>query len=300
MKNFDQVVFAGGGNRCWWQAGFWHALNEKYPQAPERIVAISAGAATACLLYARPGKEGAQWALQYYEDALCNVTKNVHWENIWSDQKVFPHNAIYSKALSNILAKSPENLKNAPDIYIGVAHIPKWLGPKSAVFIGLLAYNLEKYVLKNLHPKLGRCLGFKREFVKAQDCKNLKELQELILQSSCTPPFTPVMYRNHHAVLDGGLVDNVPIDGLAPSQNGKISEVLVLVTRRYPFPDVFVRELPGLRLTYVQPTKKVVMSSWDYSRSELMRPTYQQGHDDAQLLLDQIMHVAVQHAEHQK
>ena len=23
---FDQVVFAGGGNRCWWQAGFWDVV----------------------------------------------------------------------------------------------------------------------------------------------------------------------------------------------------------------------------------------------------------------------------------
>jgi predicted patatin/cPLA2 family phospholipase len=44
---FDQIVLAGGGNRCWWQAGFWNALNEAIPQHPTKIVAVSAGAATA-------------------------------------------------------------------------------------------------------------------------------------------------------------------------------------------------------------------------------------------------------------
>jgi predicted acylesterase/phospholipase RssA len=297
---FDQVVFAGGGNRCWWQAGFWHALNEQHPQTPSRIVAISAGAATACLLYARPGPEGANWALNYYQEALKDVKKNANWENLWNDKKIFPHHGLYSEALRNILTHSPDNLKQSPEIWIGVAHIPSWLGPKSAVFLGLIAYNFEKHVLKNLHPKLGRWLGFKREFVKAQDCQNLDDLKELILQSSCTPPFTPVMYRNGDAVLDGGLVDNVPIDGLFTPKDGKISEVLVLVTRRYPLPDVFVRELPGLRLTYVQPSKKVPISSWDYTRRDLMMPTYQQGLDDARSLLERGLYAATQHVEGSK
>ena len=74
---FDQVVLAGGGNRCWWQAGFWHRLNDAFPQAPERIASISAGAATACLLYARPGRAGAEWGLDYYARALADVKKTL-------------------------------------------------------------------------------------------------------------------------------------------------------------------------------------------------------------------------------
>ena len=90
------------------------------------------------------------------------------------------------------------------------------------------------------------------------------------------------MSRNGLTVLDGGLVDNVPIDGLLPSMpSEKPQEVLVLLTRRYPYPDYFVRELPGLRLSYVQPRCPVKISSWDYSRQDLMPVAYQQGREDA-------------------
>ena len=285
-KQFDQVVFAGGGNRCWWQAGFWHVLNRTIPQNPKRITAISAGAATACLLYARPGEEGARWALEYYRHALAEVKKNANWNHLLTAKPVFPHHELYSAALRSILSEGPALLKNAPDIWIGVAHIPRWMGPTMAVALGLMAYNFEKHLLKTLHPKLGRLLGFTREFVRAQDCQDVNDLTQLILQSSCTPPFTPVMYRHNHPVLDGGLVDNVPIDGLLPSDDpSKPSEVLVLVTRRYPLPDVFIREMPGLRLTYVQPSKKVPISSWDYTRVELMPETYDLGCRDAQTIL---------------
>lgn len=279
---FDQVVLAGGGNRCWWQAGFWHVLNEYIPQEPKRVVAISAGAATACLLYARPGQEGAQWGLDYYAKALADVHQNANWGNLFGSEPVFPHHRLYRAALTNILGEGFARLKAAPEIMVGLSQIPPWLGPKSAVALGLAIYNLEKYFKKSLHPVLGKKLGFQRIFVSAQACQDLEKLVELILQSSCTPPFTPVMRRNGLTVLDGGLFDNVPIDGLLRSSPGeKPQEALVLLTRRYPYPDYFVRELPGLRLSYVQPRSPIKISSWDYSQQALMPLAYQQGREDA-------------------
>lgn len=287
---FDQVVLAGGGNRCWWQAGFWHRLNDAHPQTPERIASISAGAATACLLYARPGRAGAEWGLDYYAKTLVNIKKNVRWENIFSSEPVFPHHELYKNALTNILSEGFDALQNAPKIQIGLAQIPSWLGPRSAVAVGLLAYNIEKHFRKSLHPTFGRFLGFKRIFIAAQECPDLAALVELILQSSCTPPFTPVMYRNGVTVLDGGLVDNVPIDGLEPASLGAPpKEVLVLLTRRYQQPNYLVRELPGLRLHYIQPSSPVPISSWDYTHHELMPVTYLQGWKDAETCLLQGM-----------
>lgn len=282
IAEFDQVVLAGGGNRCWWQAGFWHVLNEKIPQAPKKLVAISAGAATACLFYARPGRSGAEWGLNYYANALANVKKNANWENLFSAQPIFPHHQIYRAALKNILGGGFDLIKKAPTIEIGLAKTPLWLGPRLSVAVGLTVYNLEKHFKKSLHPTLGKKIGFTREFIRAQDCSSEDELIELILQSSCTPPFTPVMYRGGQAVLDGGLVDNVPIDGLSPAVAGAPnSEVLVLLTRRYDQPDYFVREMPGLRLTYIQPSHPVQISSWDYAHHELMPLAYEQGRADA-------------------
>ncbi|MFM8461503.1 MAG: patatin-like phospholipase family protein, partial [Polynucleobacter victoriensis] len=175
-------------------------------------------------------------------------------------------------------------IKRGPEIEIGLAKTPAWLGPRLSVAVGLTVYNLEKYFKKSVHPTLGKTIGFTREFIRAQDCSSEDDLIELILQSSCTPPFTPVMYRGGQAVLDGGLVDNVPIDGLSPSPEGMPrSEVLVLLTRRYSQPDYLIKELPGLRLTYVQPSHPVPISSWDYAHHELMPLTYQQGRADAEL-----------------
>jgi predicted acylesterase/phospholipase RssA len=288
ISQFDQVVLAGGGNRCWWQAGFWHVLNEKIPQTPKKLIAISAGAATACLFYARPGKSGVEWGLNYYAQALDKVRKNANWANLFSSDPVFQHHQIYRAALKNILGGRFDLIKKGPEIEIGLAKTPRWLGPRLSVAVGLTVYNLEKYFKKSLHPTLGKTIGFTREFIRAQDCASEDDLIELILQSSCTPPFTPVMYRDGQAVLDGGLVDNVPIDGLSLSpEDSPRSNVLVLLTRRYSQPDYFVKELPGLRLTYIQPSHPVPISSWDYAHHELMPLTYQQGRADAERLFSE-------------
>ncbi|WP_147492684.1 patatin-like phospholipase family protein, partial [Burkholderia pseudomallei] len=159
---FDQVVFAGGGNRCWWQAGFWDVVRPALDLRPRVIAGISAGAATACMLYTRDSR----WVMRYYEEALRHNRRNVHWGNLLRAEPVFPHYRIYRQALLDIYGEPFAKLAGAPDIRIGVSHVPRWLGARSAVAAGLIAYNIEKYVRKTLHPTLGRSLGFRPEFVR--------------------------------------------------------------------------------------------------------------------------------------
>ncbi len=119
---------------------------------------------------------------------------------------MFPHYRIYRQALLDIYGAEFPSLQDAPEIRIGLSHLPRWLGARNAVAAGLITYNIEKYVRKKLHPTLGQSLGFHPEFVKAQSCATVEDLADLILQSSCTPPFTPVMRRHGRPVLDGGMV----------------------------------------------------------------------------------------------
>jgi predicted acylesterase/phospholipase RssA len=275
---FDQVVFAGGGNRCWWQAGFWSVVQPEIGLKPRVITAISAGAATACMLYMRE----AGWVMRYYDEALRDNPKNAYWGNLWRrGEAVFPHYRIYRQALLDIYGEPFAKLADAPEIRVGVSHLPRWLGPRSAVAAGLVAYNIDKYVRKTLHPTLGSSLGFHPEFVRAQDCARVEDLADLILQSSCTPPFTPVLRRNGRPVLDGGMVDNIPVGALDASPG----LVLVMVTRRYPRPRMFTVTHGEQQRLYVQPSRKVPISSWDYTSPGQMRPAYDLGRADGEQFL---------------
>lgn len=281
---FDQVVFAGGGNRCWWQAGFWDVTQPALDIRPRVIAGISAGAATACMLYTRDS----DWVMRYYEDALRHNTRNAYWGNLLRGESVFPHYRIYRQALLDIYGEKFAQLQRAPEIRIGVSHLPRWLGARSAVVAGLIAYNIEKHVRKTLHPTLGQTLGFHPEFVRAQDCASVDDLADLILQSSCTPPFTPVMRRGGRPVLDGGMVDNVPVGALDADAPGK---VLVMVTRLYPRPQTFVLrhgDEGQQQRIYVQPSRKVPISSWDYTSPSQMIHAYNLGRVDGERFLERL------------
>lgn len=277
---FQQVVFAGGGHRCWWQAGFWDVVAPRIALRPKVVAGVSAGAATACLLYANDSRD----ALAYYRHALADNRRNAHWGNLLRPgRRVFPHEAIYRRALLDLLggAHFLRLLRDAPEIRVQFARLPRWLGPRSAVAIGLAAYNLEKYWRKPLHPTFGRRLGFTPEVVTVQSCRNDEELVSLIIASSCTPPFTPIEYRAGRPTLDGGLVDNVPVDAVEPD-----AATLVLTTRRYPQrPERFRL---GQRL-YVQPSGKVPVSSWDYTAPLLYERAYALGRRDGEAFLGDAM-----------
>lgn len=275
---FDQVVFAGGGNRCWWQAGWWDRVAPELGLRPRVIAGISAGAATACMIYTHDARQ----VMAYYQEVLADNRRNVYWSNLLTRQRVFPHYGIYRGALLSIFADGRlAQLQAAPEIRVGVAHIPRWSGPRMAVLAGLVAYNIEKHWLRTLHPRLGRGLGFRPEFVRAQDCGSPEQLADLLLQSASTPPFTPVLRRDGRPVLDGGMVDNVPVDALDPTPGN----VLVLVTRLYPRPRRFVLRHGGQRRLYLQPSQRVPISSWDYTRPGAMIAAYELGQRDGETFL---------------
>lgn len=287
---FDSVVFAGGGHRCWWQLGWWEVVAEQVNLAPKQIAGVSAGAATACVLYA----SSAQTALAYYRRVLGAGARNFYPTNlIQRGQKVLPHEQIYRAALAELLGGTSFTrlMSTAPNIRILYARPPRWLPPTLAVGGALLAYSFEKYWLSSLHPRAGVWLGFKPEIAVVQDCADEQALIDLIIASSATPPFTSVQRMGGSPVLDGGLIDNVPVTALAPfspstptdtQRDSSIPRTLVLATRRYKKLDL-VFEQDG-RL-YVQPSRKVDVSSWDYANPDAYASTFEQGRQDAQHFL---------------
>jgi predicted acylesterase/phospholipase RssA len=275
---FEQVVFAGGGHRCWWQAGFWDVVAPEIELRPKLIAGVSAGAATACLIYANNSQD----ALDYYDQVLPAGSRNVYWRNaLRRGAAVFPHNEIYQGALRALIggANFKQLMLNAPEIRIQFARIPRWLGPRTAVGVGMIAYNIEKYAKRSLHPTFGKRLGFTQEVARVQDCHSEEELVALIIASSCTPPFTPIQYRNGRPTMDGGLVDNVPVSALDRTD----VSTLVLTTRRYPqHGQIFTRG----HCVYVQPSQKTPVASWDYTAPKLYRKTYELGRIDGESFID--------------
>lgn len=265
---YDNLVFAGGGNRCFWQAGFWQEFTQHVEVKPSAIASVSAGSAISCAIFAGRTQETLEATLE----VQSKNPKNRYWSRALQGKNVHPHTELYRTIIHKALdQQSLDRLKLGPANNVLLAEIPKWLGPRSAVLAGLVAYQLEKKLLKPVHPKWGRKLGFRSRFINATHCDSVDQLADLILSSSCTPPFTPIMRNNGDVVLDGGMVDNVPIHGIDTSRG----KTLVMLSRPYA-------SLPNSsNIDYVAPSQKLPVDSWDYTSPNKVLATFEQGKRDA-------------------
>jgi len=132
-----------------------------------------------------------------------------------------------------------------------------------------------------VHPKMASKLGFKPTVVKLNDCSTVEEVADLIMCSSCTPPFVPIMKYNGKVSLDGGIIDNVPVFTLGEDE--KKGRTLVLLTRIYKA-DTIPRTRERL---YLQPSVTPAVSKWDYTNPAGLQAAYDLGKKDGETFIKQ-------------
>jgi predicted acylesterase/phospholipase RssA len=266
---FESVVFAGGGSRCFWHAGFWREVQGPLALAPRQIAAVSAAGAIACALNAGIGEE----ALRLFQAATRANPRNWYPRNILGKDPVFPHARMYRKAVLDLFDPGTLTRVHAgPDIRMLLGHMPPWLGPRTGFLAAAAAYNFDKRVRRVVHPTTPQAIGFRPEIVSVRACATPEALADLILASSCSPPMTPLLTWKGRYVLDGGVVDNVPVCALDDAPG----ETLVMLTRRYPA----LPSIPGR--TYVQPSMKIPVSAWDYTNADGLQFAYDLGRRDGE------------------
>lgn len=265
----DAVVFAGGGSRCLWQVGFWEVVSGAMGLRPRRVAAASAGAAMACIVFAGKTQE----TLERFKEATARNRRNVYPSNLFGDAPVFPHYGMYrGTILDAVDTATLRALHEGPDIRVLLSRPSRRMGPRLAAAAGILGYMVERYLKDPVHPSFGKRLGFTPRVVSVRECATVDELADLILASSCTPPFTPLLTWRGEPVLDGGLVDNVPVSIL----DGSEEPTLVLLTRKYD--PARIPRVPNR--TYVQPSRPIPISKWDYTNPEGLQEAYDLGRAD--------------------
>jgi hypothetical protein len=264
---FDAIAFAGGGNRCYWQGGFYEAAADRLGLKPAVAVGVSAGA-FACV-YALLGI-GPQVRKQVL--AACGVhLKNFDFAGWRAGEPLCPVGPMYRHLLEAVVdAPAFARLQQMTDLSIAVSRLPRGLPPLLAAAIGIGAYQLEKHLLHPVHPRLGRKLGFRPEFVRVRAMTAPRELIDTLMASAGVPPFMPVMDVSGRPAFDGGLVDNVPVAPLLPVEAAG-GRSLVLLTRVY-------KRLPQVAgRTYVQPSRPILVKQFDVRNPEGIRAAYELG-----------------------
>ena len=266
---YDAVIFAGGGCRCFWQAGFWQEAAPALGLAPRVVAAVSAGAAFACAALA----DRTDRVLAGFKARVAANERNFYPANLLRGDRVFPHEAIYRGTIAEVLdTETLARLHRGPDLRVLLTRPPAWLGPRTSVAAGMAAYALDRRELL-IHARWGRRFGFRPEVVSVRSCREPAELSDLILHSSCMPPLVPLYRRGERLVFDGGLIDNAPADFVGPARS-----LLVLLTRDYG--DAKRPRVPGR--TYVEPSRPIPIQKWDYTNPALVQQTFDLGRRDGE------------------
>ena len=263
------MVFAGGGNRCFWQAGFWSVAAPELQLQPRNVVAVSAGSAIACTLFAGTF----ELAFANYKKAITYNARNVYLRNMLREQPIFPHGVMYRDAiLGGLDSVALQRLHGGPQIQVLISCPPSWASTSVTIALGTLAAVWDTWAKENVHRSAGALVGFKPLYVPVHECSTPLDLADLIIASSCIPPLTPRKPIKGVAPLDGGLISNVPVDGL----QDKFAQTLVLLTRRF-------KALPKVSgRTYVQPSEPVPIGAWDYTNGDALQATFDLGRRDAE------------------
>jgi predicted acylesterase/phospholipase RssA len=264
---FEAAAFAGGGNRCYWQGGFWEAATDSLDLKPRLVVGASAGAFAAGYSLLGLGQSVRAKIYESCRQGAANFTPAA-WLKGGS---AFPVRAMYFDLLTETLDTAAFlQLKEAHDFQVALARPPRFIPAPVAALMGLAAYQLEKKLFHPVHPRFGRAIGFRPVFAEIAQMTSAAELVAAIYSSASVPPIMPVGRHDGQAVMDGGMVDNVPVAPLIALEAAG-GRSLVLLTRRYrALPDV-----PGR--VYVEPSEPIAVSQFDIGNPQGIRRAYELG-----------------------
>jgi predicted patatin/cPLA2 family phospholipase len=270
--SFDAIAFAGGGNRCYWQGGFWDAFTAIRPQNPSLVVGVSAGAFQACFSLIGEGDRVRSIVLE----ACASIERELDWGRLLKGRSPFVVADLYRDLIATVFGPLElAALRAAPEILIQVTHPPRWMPAIVAAYAAIGAYQVEKVVLGAAHSRAGRHVGLTAGHVSTHQLETPEALVEALMGTAAVPPFMPVGRIDGRPALDGGLVDNPPIDRIATVE-AKGGRTLVLTTRAG-------KTIPATETrTVVQPSVPIVTSRFAVTDGEAIRAAYELGLKDGE------------------
>jgi predicted acylesterase/phospholipase RssA len=273
----EMLAFAGGGNRCWWQAGLVTHLQAQGAQLPAKLVGTSAGAAIAASLVTG----STMTALKACQRLYAANAQLFDWRGLRQLKFKFAHQTVYPAWLTAFVHEGNfKTLQTSPSqLLVAVTRPARALGLMGSVAAGTLAYLVDKKLIHNIHPALPRFLGLRQAFFALRDCATVQDAQATLRAAAAAPPFMSSVHLHGQWAFDGGYTDNAPIPQQTPDEK---SSTLVLLTRHYPDkPALFKAD----GRTYWQPSRKVPVSKWDCRPGTTVTDAFALGQEDARLAL---------------
>lgn len=263
LPDFNQLIFAGGGTRCFWHGGFLEVTGKLGTLAPKRIAAVSGGALSA-----------ASW-ISGNEQRCMEVMRAAFEENesnLASGKSNFtPHQQLYSDVVADTLGDDAiARIAEGPQFQVLLASPPRWAPSRLSSGLYALLYKADEWVRSSPHLRAPAAMGLQGVRADARQAARDGRLVELICLAATIPPVFDIGTWEGREVVDGGMLTKAPIPD--PDEGNS----LYLLTKAY-------RHLPTHpRRTYAQPSSAVEADKIDFTAPGKIADTWTQGKADAQ------------------
>ena len=267
---FRQLVFSGGGTRCFWHGGFLSVVGPAIHLRPERIAAVSGGALSSCAFIA--GRE--EKLFEVMGTALAERGSNVSdWDEL-GEQGLTPHQEMYREIVSTVMDdEAIARVADGPSFQVLLAHPPLDAVPKLSTVPMMLAYEADLAIRSTPHVVAANTLGANEVVVDARRAARDGRLVDLVCNAAVIPPVFNVQQWDGRPVIDGGMTSKAPMPD--PDEG----RTFVLCTRRF-------RNVPDDpdRL-YVQPSESVPADKIDFTSRAKIEATWKAGIADGHAFL---------------
>ncbi|ORE93918.1 patatin-like phospholipase family protein [Aurantimonas sp. 22II-16-19i] len=268
---FEQLVFSGGGTRCFWHGGFLETVRGPLDLKPERVAGVSGGAlAAACFIGGRDEK-----LLKVMGAAFDRRDHNVStdWNEI-GENGLTPHQQMYREVVRDTLdAEAIERIADGPAFEVLLAHPPYSGFPKLSTFPMMAAYLADTAIRSTPHVIFPEKLGAHQQLVDARKAARDGRIVDLICNAAVIPPVFNLQGWNGRKVIDGGMTSK------APMPTGNRGRTLVLLTRKF-------RNLPEHPdRVYVEPSQAVPADKIDFTDRGKIVATWNAGVADGRSFL---------------
>ena len=270
---FEQLVFSGGGLRCFWQGGFLHVVRDAIGLDPVRIAGVSGGAMSAAGFIARRG----QMMLDEMTSAFAEQDRNFDLNELTNDRDgKTPHQRIYRDVVTSVLQGVQDDIASGPSYQVLISHPPDDDWDAMSGSAATLAYEAELHLVSSPHFNWAEKGGLDCSLVDARKAAAEGRLIDLISAAATIPPIFDVPTWEGRPVVDGGMADQAPMPD--PDEG----RTLILLTREYDE----VPEIDG-RL-YVWPSRETPADKIDFTDPGKLRRTWEIGERDGRAFLERL------------
>ena len=265
--NPDQLVFSGGGLRCFWQGGVMDVLDDHAPLKPKRITGVSGGA-LASVAWLGGMRDG---LLNRMCAAFEDRDSNLDLFNADEDG-ITPHQRMYCRVVDEVVTDAVQRrIANGPALQILIAYPPDNALPATLTGTALAAaYEAELHSVGSPYFSWAEKRGLTAQLIDANAAARDGRLVDRICAAAVIPPvFEPPLW-NGRRVVDGGMADQ------APMPDPDDGTTLVLLTREYKR----IPEHPNR--SYLFPSEETEADKIDFTDPQKLKSTWAQGRSDAE------------------